>query len=129
MTIAGSTTNRTTRTAATAAATALPIAPTVATMSVMDSVVPTIPDVTFDDIEKKMPHPTLTKIEGEPDYSTMSVLREELIRNAIAVKSTFGGGKHGHYSSITKPATYLIEAGVEWTVSEGGGVYPSLHRA
>ena len=58
----------------------------------MDSVVPTIPEVTIDDVERKMPHPTLTRIEGEPDYALMSIVREELTRNAIASKSTFRGG-------------------------------------
>jgi len=92
----------------------------------MDSVVPTIPEVTIDDVERKMPHPTLTRIEGEPDYASMSIVREELTRNAIASKSTFGGGKHGHYGSITDPATYVIDAGVPWTVPAGGGLYPTF---
>jgi hypothetical protein len=77
--------------AAAAAAEAAP-APTIVTVSLMDSVVPTIPEVTIDDVERKMPHPTLTRIEGEPDYASMSIVREELTRNAIASKSTFGGG-------------------------------------
>ena len=53
----------------------------------------------------------------------MSTIREEMFFNSIAVKSTFGGGRHGHYGSLKKPATYLIKAGEPWTVLKTGGVY------
>ena len=92
----------------------------------MGTVVPTIPDVTADNIERMMPYPTLTKCENAPTYSTMSTIREEMFRNSIAVKSTFGGGTHGHYGSLQKPATYLIKAGKPWTVLKTGGVYPTF---
>ena len=46
-----------------------------------------------------------------------------MFRNSIAVKSKFGGGRHGHYGSFQNPATYLIEAGKPWTVPKIGGVY------
>ena len=54
----------------------------------MDTVVPTITDVTADNIERKMPYTTLMKCEDAPTYSTMSTIREEMFRNAIAVNST-----------------------------------------
>ena len=38
----------------------------------------------------------------------------------------FWGGRHGHYGSLQKPATYLIEAGNPWTVPKTGGVYPTF---
>ena len=117
---------RTAQAAAAAAAAAEAAAPTIVTVSMMDFVVPTIPEVTIDNVERKMPHPTLARINGEPDYALMSIVREELTRNAIASKSTFGGGEHGHYGSITDPATYVIDAGVQWTVPAGGGLYPTF---
>ena len=92
-------------------------------VSIMDTVVPTIPDITSDNIERKMPYPTLTKCEDALTYSTMGPTREEMFRNSIAVKSTFGGGRHGHYGSLQKPATYFIKAGKLWTVSKTGGIY------
>ena len=49
-----------------------------------------------------------------------------MFRNSIAVKSKFGGGRHGHYGSFQNPATYLIEAGKPWTVLKTGGVYPTF---
>ena len=39
-----------------------PPALTTVTVSIMDTFIPTIPDVTTDEIERKMPYPTLTKI-------------------------------------------------------------------
>ena len=95
-------------------------------VSIMDTVVPTIPDVTANNIERKMPYPTLTKCEDAPTYSTMSTIRKEMFRKSISVKSTFGGGKHGHYDSPQKSAAYLIEAGESWTVLKTGGVYPTF---
>ena len=70
------------------AAAAAAQAQTIVTVSVTDSVVPTIPELTVDDVERKIAHPTLTRIKGEPDYASMSTIREELIQNAIASKST-----------------------------------------
>ena len=93
------------------------------TVSIMDMVLPTIPDVTSDDIERKMPYTTLTKYEDAPTYSMMSKIREEMFRNAISVKSTFGGGKNGHYGSLQKPTAYVIEAGKPLTVPKTGGIY------
>ena len=66
----------------------------------METVIPTISDVTANDIERKMPYSTLTKCEDALTYSTMSTICEEMFRNSIDVKSTFGGGRHGHYGSL-----------------------------
>ena len=62
----------------------------------MDTYVPIIPDPKPEDIEQRFKHPTLTTIENEPDYEQMCVVREELFRNATAIKFTFEGKKHGH---------------------------------
>ena len=43
----------------------------------MDTVVPTIPDVIVDGIERKIPYPTLTKCEDAPTYSTMSTIHKK----------------------------------------------------
>ena len=65
-------------------------------VSAMDTYVPITPNPKPDDIERRFKHPTLTKIEGEPDYEQMCIVREEIFRNAIAMKSTFRWRKHGH---------------------------------
>ena len=70
--------------------------------SAMDTYVPIIPNLKPDDIERRFKHPTLTTIENEPDYKQMCIVREELFRNVIAIKSTFGGKKYGHLGSVQR---------------------------
>ena len=53
----------------------------------------------------------------------MCIIREELFRNAIAIKSTFGGKKHGHLGYVQRPAVYHIEAGQAWAIPKSGGMY------
>ena len=77
----------------------------------MDTYMPIIPNPKPDDIEQRFKHPTLSTIENEPDYKQMWVVREELFRNAIAIKSTFGGKRHGYLVSVQRPAVYHMEAG------------------
>ena len=69
-------------------------------VSAMDTYMPIIPDPKPDDMERRFKHPTLTKIEDEPDYEQMCIFCKELFLNAIAIKSTFGGRKHGHLGSV-----------------------------
>ena len=85
-----------------------------------------IPDLNPDDTDRRFKHPTLTKIEDEPNYDQMCIVREELFRNAIAIKSTFGGRKHGHLGSVQQPAVYQTEAGQAWTIPASGGMYPTF---
>ena len=95
-------------------------------ISAMDTLIPQVPDVTADDIAARFQFDTLTKIEGEPDYAEMDVIRNELYRNALAVKSPFGGAKHGHLGIVMKDVLYSTEAGVAWTVPTTAGVYPAF---
>ena len=94
--------------------------------SAMDTYVPTIPDPKPDDIKRRFKHPTLYPIEDEPDYEQMCVVRKRLFRNAIAIKYTFGGKRHGHLGSVQRPAVYHTEAGQAWTVPTYGGMYPTF---
>ena len=80
-------------------------------VSDMDTYVTIIPNLKPDDTEGRFKHPTLTKIEDEPDYEQMCIVCEELFHNAIAINSTFGGKKHGHLGSVQQPAVYQTEAG------------------
>ena len=57
-----------------ATAAAHPSVPTLVTVSIMNSAVHSILYVTFDDIKMKISHPSLTKIEGKLNYSSMRIL-------------------------------------------------------
>ena len=69
-------------------------------VSAMDTYVPIIPDPNPDDIDCRFKNPTLTRIEDKPDYEQMCTIWKELFRNAIVIKSTFRGRKHGHLGSV-----------------------------
>ena len=99
-------------------------APANATVSAMDTFIPTIHDAKPDDIERRFKYSALTKIEGEPDYEQMCVVHKEIFRNAISIRSIFGGGEHGHLRSVSKPALYQTDSGHTCTVAATGGVYP-----
>jgi len=59
------------------------------TISVMDSFIPTILEVSADDIDTKFPHKVLTKIEGQPTCAGFFKLLEEIYQNALTSKSPF----------------------------------------
>ena len=54
----------------------------------------TIPDTKTDDIERSFKYSNITKTEGEPDYEQICVMRAEIFRNAISIRSIFVGGNH-----------------------------------
>ena len=94
------------------------------TVSAMDLFILTTPDANPKGIERQLKYSTLTNIQGWEDYKRMCIAHEELFRKVIAIKSTFGGGNHGHIGSVSNPALYHTESGHNWTVPESGGVYP-----
>jgi hypothetical protein len=55
-----------------------------------------------------LPHDPLTALDqaAQPTAAAIRLLRQELYGNAIAVKSTLGGGKHGHLGMLMPQAEY-----------------------
>ena len=100
--------------------------PALVYVSAMDTYVPIISNLNPDDTERCFKHPTLTNIEDKPDYEQMCIVCKELFRNAIAIKSTFGGKKHGHLGSVQRPAVYQTETGQAWKIPTSGGMYPTF---
>ena len=87
-----------------------PAAPTIQQVHVsfMDTLIPQVPKVSVEDITAWFKTTTLTKFEGEPTYNEMDDIHDELYRNAMAIKSPFGGGKHGHLGIIMKEMEYVL---------------------
>ena len=56
----------------------------------------------------------------------MCIVREKNYRNALSIKSSFGGEKRVHKGLVTKPTIYQIDTGKDWVVPATGGVYPTL---
>ena len=95
-------------------------------VSSMGTYMPIIPNLKPDNTEQRFKHSTLTKIEDEPNYKKMCIICEELFRNAIVIKSTFGGRKHGHLGSVQRPAVYQTESGQSWNIPASGRMYPTF---
>lgn len=70
------------------------------------------------------PHPVLTPITGEPTYTTLQLLQQELYANALANHSTRGGGAHGHLAVIMPAAAYLERSGQPFIVPVHPGAAP-----
>ena len=51
-----------------------------------------------------MPHPTLTKIHGQPAALSIRLLKTEVYANAMSISTTLGGGSFG-YLGVAMPAT------------------------
>jgi hypothetical protein len=56
-----------------------------------------------------LPHDPLTELPADitPTAEAVRRLRQELYGNAIAVKTTLGGGKHGHLGMIMPEDEYI----------------------
>ena len=74
----------------------------------------------------KFKYRQLDKIDGEPTYPKLVEPPRQMTRNARAVKSLFGRGKHGHKSLVLRDATYVQRAGVSFVVPASKGAYPTF---
>ena len=55
---------------------------------------------TPDEIKAKFPHPSLQRVEGEPDYASINAIMQQLYKNAATIPSSLGGGAHGHIGLV-----------------------------
>ena len=94
--------------------------------SALDNVIPVINEPKEADIVTKFKYKQLDQIDGDPKYPQLVELRRQLARNARAIKSSFGGGKHGHEGLVLRPQTYLQRASVAFTVPTSKGAYPTF---
>lgn len=69
---------------------------------------------TIDAIKEKMPYQSLTRIVGEPDYSSLYTLYKEVKANAASVHSDLGGGIHGHLGMVITPTSYTHLSATPW---------------
>ena len=74
------------------------------------------------------PYPILTKITGEPTYTSISTLQCKIYANARAIDSPFGGGQNGHLGVIMDIAAYTAQVGVSFFAPAHPGPTP-VHAA
>ena len=75
------------------------------------------------------PHPELTPIRGQPNSTTLKVLKSEIYANCRAIPSTYGGGLHGHLGLALPAAEYLALAGVAFNLPAHPGPTPTIVAA
>ena len=97
-------------------------APHIVHVYLMDTYVPSIPDTKPDEVKLRFPFQQLAKIEGEPEYEQLCVAREEIYRNALSIKLSFGREKRGHKGLVKNPKIYRIDTGEDWVVPATGGI-------
>ena len=77
-------------------------------------------------IKEKMPHQHLTRIVGEPDYSSLHTLYKEVKANAASVRSTLGGGRHGHLGMVISPTAYAHHSATPWIEPNHPGPFANI---
>jgi len=71
------------------------------------------------------PHPTLTKISGQPSNTSITLLTREIYANAHAIPSLRGGGAHGHLGVVMSDATYQLLTTITFTLPNHPGANPN----
>jgi hypothetical protein len=66
--------------------------------------------VSADSVKAQMPHPTLTRVKGEPMHKQVKVVLRELTANLMAVSCPWGHEKD-HLGLLKDPAIYLARNG------------------
>jgi hypothetical protein len=56
--------------------------------------------------ESYFQYPTLTKINGDPTYTSLAKLERECKANGKSVSTTLGGGLQGHLALVCSTAAY-----------------------
>ena len=51
-------------------------------------------------------YPVLTRITGQPDYTALKKIKDELQVNATSVPTDLGGGDHGHLGLVLTATEY-----------------------
>lgn len=92
--------------------------------SALDNVIPTIKEPKETDIIMRFKYKQLDPINGEPTYPKLVELRQQLARNGLTIKSSFGGGNHGHLGLVLKPTTYATQSATTLVVPSSKGAYP-----
>jgi hypothetical protein len=61
---------------------------------------------TVESILGRFRHKTLDRIEGLPDFASLTKLRKQVKDNAASIRTTAGGGAHGYLGIILSPPEY-----------------------
>lgn len=83
-------------------------------------------------VTESFPYKTLSIINGEPTYSSMNKMKQEIYSNAESVSTTLGGRKSGHIGLIMKTDLYRLISRTTFQIPEDPGTspqYPTTERS
>ena len=92
----------------------------------LDTMIPTIPKPNKEDIKAGFRFKILTAISGRPTYEKMKEIVRQLARNALTVKVSFGGGKHGVLALVIGDNEFLKETAKNWVLPATQGAFPTI---
>ena len=92
----------------------------------LDCMIPVIPRADKSDIKAGFKFAVLTEIKGKPTYEQMKEITRQMARNALTVKVSFGGGKHGLLALVIGDDEFLKETTKTWIVPETQGAFPTI---
>ncbi len=69
---------------------------------------------------------SIPKIEGTPDFESLSTIRHLIKANAATVPSNNGGGQHGYLGISTSSAIYATISPTAFTIPPNPGPQPIL---
>ena len=80
-----------------------------------------------EEVEKKLADKNVTQISGQPSERDVTLLTKELEKLAASVKTTLGGGGHGHLSLVIEEAKYtkISNGGSKFDCPAHPGTYPA----
>ena len=92
----------------------------------LDCMIPVIPRADKADIKAGFKFAVLTEIKGKPTYEQMKEITRQMARNALTVKVSFGGGKHGLLALVIGDDEFLKETTKTCIVPDTQGAFPTI---
>jgi len=75
-------------------------------------------------VKEYFPYKSITTINGEPTYSSINKMTQDLYSNTAEVSTTLGGEKHGHIGLIMKSELYKVISTTTFQIPEDPGTIP-----
>jgi hypothetical protein len=85
--------------------------------------------LSINDIVTKFPLKNIPTITGEPDYSSINEMVQQLYGNAASLPTTLGGGAHGHIGLLMTQAIYATISATPYILPNDPGPAPTNGNA
>ena len=80
----------------------------------------------MDSVIESFTYSTLSKIDGEPDFTCIKNVKKLLITNTSSRESELGGGQHGVLGLVISPARCQTITGYQFAPHNNPGALPAF---